>query len=106
MSRYFQGNARHYIGEEVQNKKIRLLKLFSTVKFLKIRTSEKKCCNYPKIGTESFYYRVMGLKDADGMANSDEEQSDLGLHCLPRPLGSLQFYSYYKHFMNHLQPND
>ena len=43
---------------------------------------------YPEIGTVSFYDRVMGPKDADGMANSvdpDQEQSDLGLHCLPRP---------------------
>ena len=31
------------------------------------------------------YYRVMSPNDADGMANSvDPEQSDLGLHCLPR----------------------
>ena len=34
----------------------------------------------------SLYHRVMSPKDADGMANSVdlEEQSDLGLHCLPR----------------------
>ena len=39
------------------------------------------------------YHRVMGPNDADGMANSVdpdqtalEEQSDLGLHCLPRPI--------------------
>ena len=33
------------------------------------------------------YHRVMSQNDADGMANSvdpDQEQSDLGLHCLPR----------------------
>ena len=32
----------------------------------------------------------MRLNDADGMANSvepDQEQSDLGLHCLLRPVG-------------------
>ena len=40
-----------------------------TIKILKIKTP-KKCCNYPKIGTVSFYYRVMGSKDADRMANS------------------------------------
>ena len=29
----------------------------------------------------------MHPKDADGMTNSvDPEQSDLGLHCLPRPI--------------------
>ena len=60
-----------------------------TVKF-----GHPNCCNYPKIGTVSFYYQVIGLNDADGMANSAdpdqiaprEEQSDLGLHCLPRPV--------------------
>ena len=33
------------------------------------------------------YHRVMSPNDADGMVNSvdsDQEQSDLGLHCLPR----------------------
>ena len=36
------------------------------------------------------YHRVMSPNDADGMANSVDpdqtEQSDLGLHCLPRPV--------------------
>ena len=33
------------------------------------------------------YHRVMSPKDADKMANSvDPEQSDLGLHCLPRAI--------------------
>ena len=32
--------------------------------------TQKKCCKCPEIGTVSFYYRVMGPKDADGMANS------------------------------------
>ena len=62
-----------------------------TLKFLNSRTPEN-CCNYHKIGTVLFYYRVIGPKDADGMANNvdpdqtapREEQSDLGLHCLPR----------------------
>ena len=30
----------------------------------------KNCCNYPKIGTLSFYYLVMCPNDADRMANS------------------------------------
>ena len=36
----------------------------------------------------SFYYRLIGPKDADGMANGvdPDQQSDLGLHCLPRPV--------------------
>ena len=36
-----------------------------------------------------FHYRVIGTKDAGGMENSvdpDQEQSDLGLYCLPRPV--------------------
>ena len=35
------------------------------------------------------YYRVISPNDAGGMANSvdpDQEQSDLGLHCLPRQI--------------------
>ena len=47
-----------------------------TVKILKIRTSEKNCCNYPKVGTVSFYYRAKGPKDSDRMANSvDPDQT-------------------------------
>ena len=38
--------------------------------------THKKCCNYPKIETVSFYYRVMGPKDADGLGNSvDPDQT-------------------------------
>ena len=35
------------------------------------------------------YHRVMSPEDAEGMTNSgdpDQEQSDLGLHCLPRSI--------------------
>ena len=50
--------------------------------------------NHPKIGTVLFYHRVIGPKDADGMANSVDldqtaplgAESDLGPHCLPRPV--------------------
>ena len=34
-------------------------------------------------------FTVMCPKDADGMANNvdpDQEQSDLGLHCVPKPV--------------------
>ena len=31
--------------------------------------ARKNYCNYPKTETKSFYYRVMGPKDADGMSN-------------------------------------
>ena len=44
--------------------------------------------NNPKTWTVWFYHTAMYQKDADGMANSvdpDQEQSYLGLHCLPRP---------------------
>ena len=30
----------------------------------------KNCCNYSKIRTVSFYYKVIGPKDVDGIANS------------------------------------
>ena len=33
-------------------------------------TFSKRGYNYPKIGTISFHYRLMGPKDADGIANS------------------------------------
>ena len=65
------------------------------VKILKFGTP-KNYCNYPKIRTILFYYRVIGPKDADQMANSvDPDLSPLGavlsestvtLHCLPRPV--------------------
>ena len=63
--------------------------LNTTVKIKKIWTSENFCCNHPKIWTTRLYHRVMLLKDADGIANSvnpDQEQSDLGLLYLPRPV--------------------
>ena len=45
-----------------------------------------KLCNHPKIRTRWLLpHRVMGPKDVHRMANSvDPDQSDLGLHCLPR----------------------
>ena len=67
--------------------------MMHTVHILKNPDTRKKCCNYPKIGTVSFCYRVIGPKDADGMTNgvdpdqtSLQKQSDLGLHCLPSPV--------------------
>ena len=44
-------------------------------------------CNHSKILTMWLHHTVMSPNDADGMANSvdpDQEQSDLGLDCLPR----------------------
>ena len=36
----------------------------------------------------TWHKQVFSLQDADGMANSldADQQSDLGLHCLPRPV--------------------
>ena len=55
-------------------------------KFLDAR---KLCCDPPKIQAKRLNLWVFGQKDANGIANSgnpDQEQSDLGLHCLPRPI--------------------
>ena len=63
----------------------------TTVKFL-IFGHPKKCCNNPKIETMWLCHKVMSPKDADGMANRVDpdqtapEQSDQGLHCLPRSI--------------------
>ena len=56
-----------------------------TINFLNIRTPKKLVVITLKFELW-LYHRVMSPNDADGMANSvdPEEQSDLGLHCLPR----------------------
>ena len=47
----------------------------------------ENCRNLPKIPTKRPNLRVFRQKDANGIANSeDPDQSDLGLHCLPRPV--------------------
>ena len=49
----------------------------------------KICCNHPKNFCKMLYSRVMHPEDADGIADSvdpEQEQSELGLHCLPRPV--------------------
>ena len=58
----------------------------------KFSDARKLCCNLPKIQTMRPNLSVFHLKDANGIANSEDpdqtaprEQSDLGLHCLPRP---------------------
>ena len=57
-----------------------------TINFINIRT-QKICCYHSKIRTMWLCHRVMGPNDADGMANSvDPDQTDLGLHCLLRPI--------------------
>ena len=71
-----------------------LLSMVTYRKFPKYSDTQKICCNHPKIWTMWLYRRVMSPNDADGMANSvdpdqtaqeqSDQQSDLGLHCLPR----------------------
>ena len=53
---------------------------------------KKTCCNYLKITTMWFYYRVICPKNADGVTNgidpgqTFQEHSDLCLYYLPRPV--------------------
>ena len=57
--------------------------------FPKYSDTQNICCNHSKILTMWLYHTVMSPNNADGMANSvdpGQEQSDLGLHCLPRPI--------------------
>ena len=62
------------------------MKLQNTVKFQNFRTPEN-CRNLPKIQTKRPKLKVFCQNDANGIANSeDTDQSDLGLHCLPRPV--------------------
>ena len=77
------------------------------LKVPKFLDARKFCCNLPKIQTKWPKLRVFYQNNANGIANSEDpdqtllkEQSDLGLHCLPRPicgknLGSLR-YMYFK----------
>ena len=57
----------------------------------KFSDARKHYCNLPKIQEKRPNLRIFCQKDANGIANSSEdpdqtEQSDLGLHCLPRPI--------------------
>ena len=66
----------------------------STVpKFLHAR---KLYCNLPKLQTRRPILRVLHQNNANGLANSedpDQQQSDLGLHCLTRPICPKDFGS-------------
>ena len=79
----------------------RLLKLHETKienvqkyrKVLKFSDAKKLCCNQPEIQTKRPNLRVFHQKDANGKQTVKtlirlllKEQSDLGLHCLPRPV--------------------
>ena len=48
----------------------------------KFSGARKLCCNLPKIQEKRPNLWVFHQKDVNGI----EEQSDLGLHCLPRPI--------------------
>ena len=68
---------------------ISILIWLNTVKILKFPTPKKFAVITLKVEQDGFFLRVMHLKDAEGIANSvdpDQEQSDLGLHCLLRPV--------------------
>ena len=53
----------------------------------KFSEARKLSCNLHKIQTKRPNLRVFCQKDANGRASSeDPDQSDLGLHCLPRPV--------------------
>ena len=63
------------------------------IKVLKFSDVRKLCCNLPKIQTKRPNLRVFPQKDENGIAYSEDpdqtvllKQSDLGLHCLPRPI--------------------
>ena len=66
---------------------------FEYHKVPKFSDARKLCCNLPKIQTKKPNLRLFCQKDVNGIANSvdpdqtaPKEQSDLGLHCLPRPI--------------------
>ena len=70
--------------------------LLTYCKVPKFSDAKKLCCNLPKIQTKRPNLGVFCQNDANGIANSeDPEQSDMGLHCLPRPvcLNTLDHYS-------------
>ena len=60
----------------------------------KISDAKKLRCKLQKIQTKTPYLMEFRQKGANGVANSEDpdqtaplgEQSDLGLHCLPRPI--------------------
>ena len=61
--------------------------LLSYRKVPKFSDTRNFCCNLPKVQTKKQNLRVFHQKDANGIANSeDPDQTDLGLHCLPRPI--------------------
>ena len=43
-------------------------------------------CNLPKTKQRGLTLGYFVKKDANGIANSEDPESDLGLHCLPRPI--------------------
>ena len=52
-------------------------------KFLDAR---KLCCNHPKIQTKRPKLRVFYQNYENGIANREDPDQTLGLHCLPRPI--------------------
>ena len=70
-------------------------------KVSKFSEARKLYGNLPKIQTKRPNLRVFLQKDANGIANSeDPEESDLGLHCLPRHVCPKTLDRYGKVFVN------
>ena len=60
-------------------------------KFPRFSDIRKIGCNHSKIRTKRLNHSVMHPNGEDRMANSvdPDQQSDLGLHCWPRPIRKL-----------------
>ena len=54
----------------------------------KLSDARKLSCNLPKIQRKWPNLKLFCQKDANRKVNSEDldQQSDLGLHCLPRPI--------------------
>ena len=68
------------------------------VKISKIQTQPRNCCNYLKTFNNGF--TIKSPKDAVRIANSLDldQQTDLGLYCLPRPVCP-KIYEHYGSFI-------
>ena len=84
---------------------------FKYRKIPNVSDARKLCCKILKIQENRPNLGVFHPKDADGIANSEDpdqtaprirlllEQSDLGLHCLPRPICPKTLDHYDRHYL-------
>ena len=56
-------------------------------KLPKFSDTHQLYCNLPKIQTKRFYHDVIPPDDDNGIANSEDPDQSLGLHCLSENLG-------------------